>query len=384
MHLVLLLVVLFGCARVRVVPTPAAVAGIRPEAAPAPPQVAPKARAEAMNTEFYRGTAAEEAAMFEAFSAEIQRIQQKQAADHDQPLQRGFHAKSHACFAGTLEPFPQRDPRVRYGLYADDAPHPLVARFSNAVGWKQKDKALDARGMAVKILQVEGLRSLDDGLMVQDLLATNHPTPVGAHAEQFMDFARHNAQGTVSAFFYALSRPRRVAPAALDTQPIPSMVTETFWGGGAFHLGAHQASKFQLAPCAGVAPHDPPRSTSDYLGEDLRAAARAGELCYELGVQLQVDPKRTPIEDAAVVWSPKDAPVLPVARVVFPAQEALDPAACDAMRFNPWHSLQAHQPMGHIHRARQFVYAASQSGRSAPAPTEAERAAVTPSEGTAP
>jgi len=180
MHPFLLLLALTGCARVRVVPTPTAVAGLRPEAAPAPPQVAPKARAEAMNTEFYRGTAAEEAAMFEAFSAEIQRIQQKQAADHDQPLQRGFHAKSHACFAGTLEPLPGRDPRVRYGLYADDAPHSIVARFSNGVGWKQKDKALDARGMAVKILGVEGPRSLDDGLTVQDLLATNHPTPVGA------------------------------------------------------------------------------------------------------------------------------------------------------------------------------------------------------------
>ena len=372
------LLALIGCARVRVVPPPAAVAELRPDDAPAAPQPPPRARAEAMNTEFYRGSAAEEAAMFEAFAAEMQRIQQKQASDHAQPLQRGFHAKAHACFTGTLEPLPDRDPRVRHGVYARDAPHPLVMRFSNGVGWQQKDKALDARGVAVKILDVEGPRSLDDGLSVQDLLATNHPTPIGGHAEQFMGFARRNAKGTASALFYALGRPRRVAPAALDTQPIPSMVTETFWSGGAVHLGAHQASKFQIGPCPGVAPRDPPRRSPDYLGEDLRAAARDGGLCYELGVQLQADPKHTPIEDAAVVWSTKRAPVLPVARLVIPPQEPMAAEACDALRFNPWQGLQAHQPMGHIHRARLHVYRASQAARGAPPPTAAERPAAAP------
>jgi hypothetical protein len=50
-----------------------------------------------------------------------------------------------------------------------------------------------------------------------------------------------------------------------------------------------------------------------------------------------------------------------------PPQDIADPrraAFCDKLSYNPWHGIVPHQPMGHINRARRFVYYASESGRA--------------------
>src|SRR5580704_9179571 len=112
---------------------------------------------EAMNTEFYIGTRDEEAAEFQRFAREINEIQEKQSKDHSQPIQRGFHAKAHGCLFGHMDLLPERDPRTRFGIFAERfASHPVWVRFSNGVGWSQADNKNDARGMAVKAMNIEG------------------------------------------------------------------------------------------------------------------------------------------------------------------------------------------------------------------------------------
>jgi catalase/predicted small lipoprotein YifL len=347
---------------------PAAVATLTPDAPPAPPFEPPHAGAESMNTEYFLGSAAQESARFREFAEQIRLIQARQTASRDQPVQRGFHAKSHGCAYGRLELDPDRDPRTRYGVFAEGAgPWPVWARFSNGVGWQQADDALDARGFAVKLMGVPGPKLLPDEKGTQDFQLTNSPTPVGANAEEFMRFAHANAKGTVPGLGFAVGHLGTAAPALLRTNPIPSMVTAQYWSGGAFHLGAHQAAKFVAKPCAGVAERTPDDTDPDYLRADLAAAAaEPAGLCFEFFVQLQVDPERTPIENAAVEWAEDVSPPLRVGRFVFPKQDLSDPRRapfCRQLSFNPWHGVAAHQPMGHINRARRFVYDASRDRR---------------------
>jgi hypothetical protein len=84
-----------------------------------------------------------------------------------------------------------------------------------------------------------------------------------------------------------------------------------------------------------------------------------------LYVQFQTDPLRTPVENASKIWEESDSPLVPVGTIVMPPQVAppASTAACDRLSFSPWHSLPAHKPMGHINRARRYVYAASQQLR---------------------
>lgn len=339
---------------------------IAPDAWPADP-IVPQDDRPAFNTEYFLGTAEEEAAQFTAFSKQIQELQKKAAADHGQPVQRGFHAKSHACLSGELRLDPHRDPRTRFGLFANNQQDKrIVARFSNGVGWRQGDSELDARGLAIKVFGVPGPKFMPDEEDTQDFLMTNSPTPVGRDAVEFMEFARANTNGRLSGLFFLAGHAPTAAKALARTTAIDSMVTERFWSGGPYHLGAHQAVKYSTRPCDLRLVREPSRATDDYLRDDLVLAAKDG-VCMTLYVQLQTDPDKTPIENSSVVWEETDSPILPVARVWMPPQEVSPSgtAACDALAFTPWHSMPAHKPMGHINRARRYVYLASQSLRRA-------------------
>jgi hypothetical protein len=337
---------------------------IDPNAEPAEPE-APRDDRPAFNTEYYLGTRETEAAQFAEFARQIHELQRKAATEHGQPLQRGFHAKSHACLNGELRLDPHRDPRTRFGLFADGQDTKrVIARFSNGVGWKQADSELDARGLAFKVFGVAGTKYLPDEPDTQDFLMTNSPTPVGRDAVEFMEFARANANGRVAGLFFLAGHASTTAKALARTNPVDSMVTERYWSGGAYHLGAHQAVKYSTRPCDLRLVREPSRSSDDYLREDLALAAKQG-VCMTLYVQLQTDPVKTPIENSSVVWEETDSPILPVAKIVMPPQ-VVEPGAtpaCDNLTFTPWHSIPAHKPMGHINRARRFVYEASQSLR---------------------
>jgi hypothetical protein len=357
----LALLISAGCSAVVVVPAPTP-AITDPYAAPALPLIPPRDRAESMNTEYYLGSADEERDAFARFGREMRAIQRKQSTDNGQPIQRGFHAKQHGCLHGTLELFPGRDPRTRYGLFAGPRrSFPVWARLSNGVGWQQHDGAWDARGFAVKVMEVEGEKLVDDEARTQDFLLTNSPVPIGRNAVHFMRFAEANSRGVLPALWFALTHPQSGMPGVNRTGTVRDVISEQYWSGGAFHLGAHQAVKLTLKAV------DPPTDLEvddgdpDYLRVTLREHAAKG-LRFRLYVQFQVNPEDTPIECAAVVWEEEVSPLVPVADLVFPPQDIDEPWRATFNRklsFNPWHSLVAHQPMGHINRARRYVYDAS-------------------------
>ena len=355
-----------ACAGRTTVPQPGDVATISPYAAPRLPFNPPVPGSEAMNTEFYLGSAEQEQRTFAAFAQQINAIQHDQTSSRGQEVQRGFHAKAHGCVYGWLQLYPDRDARTRYGVFADGSgPLPLWVRYSNGVGWRDKDDRLDARGMAVKLMGVPGAKLIDEETQTQDFLMTNSPTPVGANAAEFMKFAHANSKSALSGVVFMAGHLRTAGPALLGTNPIPSMVAEQYWSGSAYHLGAHQAVKFTAKPCSTTRRREPDGSGNSRLREDLVAAAAEG-FCFQLSVQFQTDPWRTPIEDASREWTEEETPLVPVGKITIPAQDIRAPKRdefCQSLSYNPWHAVAAHQPMGNINRARRFVYAASRAYR---------------------
>lgn len=351
--------------------SPSGAGAIDPSSEPSQPKEPPADGRAELDTEYFLGSEREELAQFAEFAKRIQALQKESSERRQQPISRGFHAKAHACLNGRLELEPHRDPRSRFGIFADGQPNRrVVVRFSNGVGWKQDDAELDARGMAVKVFDVPGPKYLPEEPTTQDFLMTNSPTPVGRDAVEFMEFARANVSGRAAEFLFLASHAKTGAPALSKTTPVDSMVTSQYWSGGAFHLGAHQAVKVTARPCDSRLERHPDRSSPDYLRADLLDAAKQG-VCMRLFVQFQSDPVRTPVEDASREWREEDAPFVPVAKIHMPPQDPSADAgttgtsACDALAFSPWHAIPAHKPMGHINRARKYVYHASQEARGA-------------------
>jgi hypothetical protein len=333
--------------------------------------------------------------LFDSFAVQIQQIQDRMA--ESAPLSRGFHVKQHLCTLGTVRVFEDDEilqhaaergvePRlddVRVGVFAAPATYDAWVRLSNGTIMSKPDGDPDVRGLAVKMMGVDGDRLIDDGGHTQDILMTNKPFNLAKDSPGFMEFARATAgfeleaDGTMSRHSAALTMSEFLAThwffsatftPAIAIPPV-SMLTESFWSGGPLRMN-EKAAKLLAKPCgdSDYQAHlaEKPRTlfhTDDYLREDVEASIAEYDLCYDLYVQFQNDPLAQPIEDGEAVWDEVLAPPIEVARVTVPAADpaslAAQQAYCGQLSFTPWHGLAAHQPLGSLNRARQKVYSAS-------------------------
>ncbi|MFC5555056.1 hypothetical protein [Methylobacterium iners] len=71
---------------------------------------------------------------------------------------RGVHAKGHGLLTGSLEVLPGLPPHLAQGLAATPGTHEVVLRFSTNPGDILDDSVSTPRGLAVKVLGVEGER----------------------------------------------------------------------------------------------------------------------------------------------------------------------------------------------------------------------------------
>ena len=103
----------------------------------------------------------------------------------------------------------------------------------------------------------------------------------------------------------------------------------------------------------------PQHRGSTYLTDVMVQHLSAGTACFEFMVQPQVDAVAMPVEDPAIDWDEARSPFVPVAKIQIPIQTFNSDAQgqfCDALSFDPWHSLPDHQPIGGVNRVRRYVY----------------------------
>src|SRR3954462_7601761 len=127
-----------------------------------------------------------------------------------------------------------------------------------------------------------------------------------------------------------------------------------------FLLGDGQAVEYSLKPVLKGNTKIPVRPSENYLREAMVRTLSESDWSMDFMVQVQTDPHLMPLEDATVKWPEKLSPYVPVARLTLPRQrfdsdEQL--AFADVLRYNPWHSLPAHRPLGNSNRARRRMYA---------------------------
>ena len=91
------------------------------------------------------------------------------------------------------------------------------------------------------------------------------------------------------------------------------------------------------------------------------ASLASGDVEFDVRVQMQTDAFLMPIENAGVLWPEKLSPRVSVATLRLPQQTFDYPAQLEfarILRYNPWHSIAEHRPLGNQGRARRKMYAA--------------------------
>jgi hypothetical protein len=152
-----------------------------------------------------------------------------------------------------------------------------------------------------------------------------------------------------------------------------------YWSRTSYQFGSTQV-RFLLRPAAGSKTLSSVQQLSGvlrsltqggpqkdhYLREKLREALKDGDVRFDFCIQLFVDEKRTPIEDAYIEWKESDSPPVAIATLIIPQQnlDAQLQQDMEHMAFNPWNTNEF-TPLGLINLARKNVYDASASYRGA-------------------
>jgi catalase len=300
-------------------------------------------------------------------------------------LRRGFHAKGtgmRAKFQVHLD-IPQH---LQVGLFQPGATYDALVRFSNARGEVLGDLSKDQRGIAIRLKSnpAESLSPEDDS-NIQDFLMTNTPISFARNPVQFIEVGEILLGGTGGVVpklitKYGFKEAGRILGVFLA--PVISfkpLQMNEYWSRTSYKFGDHSI-RFLVRPVAGSKMQSPPQQLlgvlravvqggtrkDHYLREKLKETLQQGEICFEFCIQLFVDAKRTPIEDAFIEWKESDAPPILVATLIIPKQD-LDPQLQEEMEhmaFNPWNTDEF-TPLGLINLARKNVYDASAVHRGA-------------------
>lgn len=300
---------------------------------------------------------------------------------------RALHAKSHALVSGSLTVRPNLPPELAQGVFAEPKTYPMVMRFSTVPGDRLPDSVSVPRGLALKVIGVEGARLAgSEPDSTQDFLMVDGPAFASPTGKGFVEMIKLLAKTTdkMQWLKVALAGVFRGLEAALESvgKENPLFVLlgghapinpagAVYYSQTPYRYGDFVA-KFSVAPLSDnlLALKKKPvdlDSSPDALREDMTRLFSSGESHWEFRVQLMTDPESMPIENSALVWPEDKSPFVPVATLSIPPQPAWSEGRAkvgdDGLAFNPWHGLQAHQPLGSVNRLRKAAYRMSSSQR---------------------
>ncbi|MBY8954989.1 catalase [Pseudomonas sp. PA-1-2A] len=288
---------------------------------------------------------------------------------------RDAHAKAHGCVKAEVSVLTDLDPALRQGVFAEPGKTwQATMRLSNGNAYPQFDSIRDARGMAIKLLDVPGKQLMADqqARTEQDFVMFSHPNFFVSDVAEYAQNIGAQADGKkVLAFFPKLDprswQVRHLFIALATLAPAPASPTQTtYFSVSPYKFGAANA-KFRVAPdpqsCPGYVLPKQNQALPNFLRSALNQQLSTDRVdaCFVLQIQRQNPQAFMPIEDTSIEWKESDAPYETVAKVRIPAQDFDTPAqnlACDNQSFNPWFGLEAHRPIGGINRLRKAVYEA--------------------------
>lgn len=292
---------------------------------------------------------------------------------------RDAHAKAHGCLTATFTVRDDLPEALRTGVFVPGHQYQAWIRFSNGNAKPQPDYDKDARGMAIKLMGVEGPKLLDSpadkDAQTQDFLMINYPVFFNRDPAEYERFIRYQADDSQFGYFFAGRNPfewrwRELFIGGQLLGRIRNPLYAQYYSMTSYAMGVDaqsgdepkpylHAMKYSAKSCTPPDGRPADVADDDYLRRGLVEHLAAADGCFEFMVQLQ-DPKRDmPVEDPTVRWKESQAPFVPVADIHIPRQEFDTQSRnkfCENLSFNPWHALEDHRPLGGLNRIRKAVY----------------------------
>ena len=270
---------------------------------------------------------------------------------------RDAHQKALGLVKANFTVIPDLPDELKIGLFADPpGKYRAWIRFSN--GSVQDDGQPDARGMAIKLLGVQGQKILEgeQDEETQDFVLLSHNVFFGADVGKFAVIADKMEKGELPAFLG--ENPQLAGIFAATLRKFKNLLGTDYHSTTPYLFGDGRAVKYM------VRRQDDGKELCENEA-DLTAALNAnleqnGHV-FDFMIQFQNDKDDMPIEDASVPWSEDDSPFIKVAEIEIFAQGIANEQRqklAETISYTPWHCLPEHRPLGGINRARKVIYEA--------------------------
>lgn len=303
---------------------------------------------------------------------------------------RDAHAKNHGILRGELEIYGNLPEHLAQGLFKEPRKYPVIIRFSTAPGMIEADKKSSQRGMAIKIIGVEGEKFLaeDKDALTQDFLLVNYPIIPTGTVKDYLDQQKKVEeyintpdlfQSVQGAMLVAGRKIKNLIGKEEDPNhfsiPGSHILGDRYFSMAAIRYGDYVA-KISIAPKS--------ENVASLHGKDMDEDLMKSEpesflttivknffenqtAVYELSAQLCTDLEKMPVEDGSVQWMEEDSPFQAIASLTISPQNTFSPErrvyGDDVLSFNPFHCLPEHRPLGNIMRVRKLAYETSSKYR---------------------
>lgn len=299
---------------------------------------------------------------------------------------RAVHAKSHGILEARLEVISGLPDELAQGIFARPETYEAVIRLSTTPGDLLHDSVSTPRGMALKVLNVEGDRlSGSEGSQSQDFVLVNAKTFNSPSGKAFLRSLKLLAATTdrLERTKEFLATVFRGTEAALEAVGAESVTLKTLGGHTLTHILGERffsqlplrygdyIAKLEVAPASdnikalvGVTLDT---DDSEVIRHEVVRFFETDTAIWDVKVQLCTDLDGMPIESIDP-WSEDQSPFVTVGRLIAEPQDAWNDARVsavdDGMHFSPWNGIVAHQPLGAIMRLRKLAYERSAAFRS--------------------
>ena len=283
--------------------------------------------------------------------------------------ERAGNTKTYGLIRGTFEVLPQLPAELRVGVFREPRSFPVWVRCAGPGPLVAPD--LEDNGvlsLAIKLMDVPGDKLSADERQTQDFLFISAPTFTTPNAAENLKLQREIGRGR-PAWYFINPRDSHFLDALMQglySKSHPNPLELRYYSCVPFSFGNGRAVQYALSPVLPGRSRLPRRPGDDYLREAMVKTLSEREVCFDFTVQFQTDPRRMPIENASLAWPTRDSPRRPVARLVLPRQVFDSPAQlafARNLRFDPWHALAEHRPLGNQNRVRRKIYRATADKR---------------------
>jgi len=280
-------------------------------------------------------------------------------------FERGGNTKTHGIVRAEFTVRDDIPAPMRRGIFAEPRTYRAWVRYAGPGPYVTRD--IDDVGfmsMSIKLMGVPGPKLLDEEKYTQDMLGVSTPTFVTPDTRanaQLQHWSYKNAQ----VFYFVNFRESHILDSIMQllwTKTQSSPLEDQYFSCVPYLLGEGQAMQYSFRSRLTTrtpVPRLPFRPPDNYLRDAMAATLAKQDVEFDVLLQLQTDPFRMPIENNAVLWPIRLSPRVPAAVLRIPRQKFDSPeqlAFARGLKYNPWHCIPEHRPLGNQSRARRRMY----------------------------